>query len=327
MPGTIFGLPLSQQITALGRPMAGCKLYIYQANTTTPATAYQDYGLTAGLELPWPIEADGNGRIPQFWLNDGTYRTRLTDAAGTVQFDNPSVVALGPSSGESGGGGVDANAIFRTGDPLWIPVSGARSGFIRMNGRTFGSAISGAAERANADTEALFIHAWENFPNSLCAVSGGRGASAAADFAANKTITALDMRDRAAFGLDDMGSTALNGFSGITFSAGNGIIAGSAGGAATQAIAQANLPAVNFTVAASGNVTPTVGGLNAFAVFQGAGTNNAPSSAGLSVYQTTAFGILETKTVNVTGTAASGGSGTAIDKMAPFRLGTWYWKL
>ena len=42
--------------------------------------------------------------------------------------------------------------------------------------------------RANADTAWLFTFLYNNFSNTLAPVSGGRGANAAADYAAHKTI-------------------------------------------------------------------------------------------------------------------------------------------
>jgi len=83
----------------------------------------------------------------------------------------------------------------------------APTGWVRANGRTIGNAASSASERANADTETLYAFLWNNYSDSVCAVSTGRGATAAIDYAANKTITLPDLRGRGFFGLDDMGNT------------------------------------------------------------------------------------------------------------------------
>jgi hypothetical protein len=241
--GTIFGLPLSQQFVENGEPMSGGSLYIYEAGTSTPATAYESFSLTTGTELPHPMTLDSSGRIPEFWLNDGAYRVRLTDAAGNEIFDINSTTALGASTGTGGGGdSVGESSIFQVGDIFWQPVNSSRTGWVRANARTIGSSSSGATERANADTEDLFLFLWNNFDNTLCAVSGGRGGSAAADWAANKTITTLDMRGRLAYGMDTMGYSAASVVAGAT-------TAGGAFGQEEKAIAQANLPNVNFTEA------------------------------------------------------------------------------
>jgi microcystin-dependent protein len=60
---------------------------------------------------------------------------------------------------------------------------------VMMNDGSIGSAASGATTRANADTQALYTLLWTNISNTWAPVSGGRGASAAADFSANKTLT------------------------------------------------------------------------------------------------------------------------------------------
>jgi len=64
----------------------------------------------------------------------------------------------------------------------------ADSGWVLMNDTTIGNAASGASGRANADTADLFTLLWTNTADAQCAVSTGRGVSAAADYAANKTI-------------------------------------------------------------------------------------------------------------------------------------------
>lgn len=76
------------------------------------------------------------------------------------------------------------------------------------DGRTIGSASSGGTARANADMETLFTHLWNNSSNTYLVIqtSAGanttRGASAAADFAANKRMPLPDARGRTLTSLD-----------------------------------------------------------------------------------------------------------------------------
>ena len=98
---------------------------------------------------------------------------------------------------------------------------------MRLNGRTIGSATSGATERANTDTQALFEYLWQN--DSALAVSTGRGASSSADWAANKTIALPDGRGRVLAALDDMGSTAAGRLTSSYFGA-SGTTLGAVGG-------------------------------------------------------------------------------------------------
>lgn len=70
-----------------------------------------------------------------------------------------------------------------TADATWI-MWGNGTGVL-----TIGDGSSGGLIRANADTAALFALYWNNYTNTQCPVSSGRGVSAAADFAAHKTIS------------------------------------------------------------------------------------------------------------------------------------------
>lgn len=79
--------------------------------------------------------------------------------------------------------------VFTTGDVKLTLKTTADAGWVLMNDGTIGDASSGATTRANADTSALFALLWNNTADAECPVSTGRGANAAADFAAHKTIT------------------------------------------------------------------------------------------------------------------------------------------
>ena len=84
----------------------------------------------------------------------------------------------------------------------------APSGWVEANGGTIGNAASGGTLRANADTVNLFNVLWAlnatDFPLQT-SVGGAstRGASAAADFAANRRIVVRDMRAEFIRGLDN----------------------------------------------------------------------------------------------------------------------------
>lgn len=131
---------------------------------------------------------------------------------------------------------------FTTGDYKSRFGTGTLDGYVRCNGRTIGDDGSGASERANADTEALYTLLWNESTNAEIVVSGGRGASAAADFAAGKTITLPDARNSVMAFLDGMGSSDT---SRIT-SAGAGIDGtkiGARGGSQTHQLTEAQMPA------------------------------------------------------------------------------------
>lgn len=85
---------------------------------------------------------------------------------------------------------------WSTGDVKMTMKTVADSGWIMCNDGTIGKAGSAATTRANDDCQALFTLLWNNVSNAYAAVSGGRGASAAADWAAGKTIALTKMLGR-----------------------------------------------------------------------------------------------------------------------------------
>jgi hypothetical protein len=152
---------------------------------------------TENASGPYPIAGNPGGGIPAtkpgpFWYHmiteslaqvilgaglalDKTVLTRLKEA----------IVLLG------------AQGAWSTGDIKLTMKTVADAGWVMMNDGTIGNAASGGTTRANADTVALFTLLWTNVSNTWAAVSGGRGASAAADYAANKTIALTKKLGRA----------------------------------------------------------------------------------------------------------------------------------
>lgn len=86
---------------------------------------------------------------------------------------------------------------FTTGDMKATLKAVADAGWVLMDDGTIGDTTSSATTRADDDTEDLFTLLWTNCADAQCAVSGGRGASAAADFAAHKTIALPKILGRA----------------------------------------------------------------------------------------------------------------------------------
>ncbi len=322
MAGSI-SLSLSQQFDELGSPLSGGRLHFIQAGTTsTPQNAFYDVDLT--FPLPNPVILNAAGRVPAFYLADGQIKIRLTSATGVEQIVQDNILVIGPSSGGGGGGGVDPSVIFQTGDVMWLDVQGTRSGWVRDNGRTIGAASSGATERANADTSALYTFLYNNFPNTICPVSGGRGANAAADFAANKTIQLPNKQNAVAGGLDDMGATAAGGYSGVPVVLGDVTTAGSVLGENTHALTTAELAthshanALNDPGHTHVETTATLTGPSP-------GISNNENASNTSP-RTTVHSTLSS-TTGMTITNANAGSGTAHNTVQKTVLGTWYRKL
>lgn len=239
-----------------GKPLSGAKAYFLAADSDESITVYADYSL--GTALPNPVQANGEGVFPPVFFDnaDGFYRQRITDASGVIVTGTD--VGILPIISPGGGGGgaevpVDPNSLWKTGDVKHRLGTGVHAGWVRANARTIGSATSGATERANADAQALFEHLWQNLSDTICPVSGGRGATSADDWAANKTIQTPDFRGVPLAGLDDMGNTAAGRLTVASFSSpGNGpTTLGAKGGAEQITLAETNLPVINFSATAT----------------------------------------------------------------------------
>jgi hypothetical protein len=327
--GTVPGFSLVPQFDLTGKIAPGCKLYVVQAGTvSTPQNAYQDSSLT--LLQPNPMLCDAAGRLPQWFVADGSIKLRLTDKNGVQIFAQDGLLVVGASSGGGGGSPVDPTTILATGDMKVAYGTGILSGFVRANGRTIGSATSGATERANADCSALFQYLWGADAN--LAVSGGRGASAAADWAANKTLTLPDWRGKTIAGIDDMGAGDSGTLTGATPVTGNAFTLGAKYGASARAIAQNNLPNVAPSFAgSSGSVS--VLSTNTNNVF---GTPSGPQTAASGGGVGALTGTFSTTQITSTGTSTPSGTVSSIngnvaqvamDTMQPTLLASVYLKL
>lgn len=118
-----------------------------------------------GLSLPTPTE-------------DGQILFR--NATGDLEWRNSDIL--------------DADA--KTGDVEHTIATTAADTWIMMDDGTIGNAASGATTRANADTEDLFKLLYASCDNTICPVSGGRGASSQADYDAGKTLTLPQVKNR-----------------------------------------------------------------------------------------------------------------------------------
>jgi hypothetical protein len=164
-------------------------------------------------------------------------------------------------------------------------------GFVWASGKTIGSATSGATERANADTQQLFMQFWLlGF-----VVVGGAGASGSADWAANKQITLPNCSGRVSAGRDNLSGTnqgilSPSGIASTTL--------GAVGGAATESAGvsvSGNLSvSTNVSVSVSGTLNGSVTGTNATA---GAGSGAGGLAGGGSP-------------VSVSGSLGGGGTGS-----------------
>lgn len=238
-----------------GDPYVGAVVEFFDAGTTTPQTVYTDSSLSTAAGIS-ARTANASGMFGALFLNPtpGSYRIRITAADATVIWDVDGIsVPQNADYVPPEAGSTDPTLLFTTGMLQNYYGTTAPAGWVRSNGRTIGSATSGATERANSDCQALFLALWA--ADSTLSVSGGRGGTAAGDWAGNKTIALPDFRGRALVGLDTMGNTAASILTGID-------TLGETTGAETATLTIANLPAHDHggVTSSNGAHTHTVSG-------------------------------------------------------------------
>lgn len=300
-----------------GDPYSGAKVYFFDNGTTTPKVTYT----TADLSIPHdhPVVANSAGMFPAIFLDEQTtYRLRITDAADVLIWDVDSISAPTTEVPDPPTSNTENQYLYQTGDIKMAWRTSAPTGYVRCNGRTIGAAASGATERANADCEDLFVHLWEQDDN--LAVSGGRGATSAGDWAAAKTIVLPDFRGRVPVGLLGMGNTASTLISDAQTDNGDADELGGTAGASTHALTTAEMPSHTHTgtTDSAGAHTHTVP------------ISDGPNVGGGGASRMTAGGSINTGSAGAhthTFTTASAGSGDAHENLQPSLLVPYFIKL
>lgn len=128
------------------------------------------------------------------WLNAVQEEIANTIEAAGIQLSKPdntqlhaAILALIAANQQIG---------FETGDVKLTLATVAPPGWVMCDDGTIGPSGSGATSREDDDTEALYKLIWNNIPDGFAPVSGGRGASADADWAAGKPIALTRMLGR-----------------------------------------------------------------------------------------------------------------------------------
>lgn len=197
-------------------------LRVTGTTTTTAITLAEGQRRILLAAGAWPLTHGASLILPgaaSYTCAAGDLLIVIGEAAGVVRVDirkADGTAVVAPSSGFVTGMGMD-----------WF-LAAAPSGWIFAAG-TIGDASSSASNRAHADCQSLYVALWTDYADAEAPVSGGRGISALADWAAHKTIGVPDARGRVTAGRDTMVSaasrltTAGSGVDGATLGASGGV--------------------------------------------------------------------------------------------------------
>lgn len=296
-------------VVALDPPLStvivGMPIRVKIANTNTGAST-----LNPGPGALPIVNPDGTA-LGSGAISSGGVYTFTADGAGNYQLVSASNAALSSSG------------VQTTGDMKFRPTAETLTGYTKANAQTIGGVSSNGSQLASASALQQFSWLWTNFSNTQCptltsgGVPVGRGASAAADFAANRQITLLDWRGVGPKGLDTMGNSAAGTYSGVPFTLGNSSTAGAVAGENTHALSSAE----NGTHA-HGVTDPqhlhTFGAQSATLLYSGGGVSQAFENPG---------GSTNTGSSSTGISINNSGSGTAHNTVDLSMLGTWYIKL
>lgn len=100
---SLFDTGIFSVVNSAGAPLSGAKLYFYTAGTTTPLNTYSDSALT--IPNSNPVVADANGRFPDIYLSQTSYKYILKTSADVTlitQDNYDPALALSVISGSTG---------------------------------------------------------------------------------------------------------------------------------------------------------------------------------------------------------------------------------
>lgn len=250
-----LGYIMTSQIAYLfqeGIPEYNASTTYYQNSIVKQTGTYQLYGSKTDTNTGNALTDTVNWR-PLIDLS-ATVANATTSAAGIVQLATEANLAKNSTSGNVPTAAQLVAHGFVTGDIKYTSLSTLQDGWVWGAG-TIGNAVSNATNRGNADTLSLFTAYWNDpaytytgttatSPALQVYDSAGnpvtKGASAIADFNANRTIAVVDYRDRVLAGRGNMVGSA-GRLSGQTFGV-SGNALGNNGGEESHTLSIAEMP-------------------------------------------------------------------------------------
>lgn len=171
--------------------------YLRVKNASSGAGVFASLQLQTNA-LNWEVGTEGSGR---FFVYNGTRDCIAIPSTGEVTLYKPNRVDA-PTSANELVRKTDLEAAVAAAVSLFslpvgtiAPIADLTSpaGWLLIDGKTIGSAASGATARANADTATLYAKLWTFDAAAVpiftsAGAASTRGANAAADFAANKRL-------------------------------------------------------------------------------------------------------------------------------------------
>lgn len=96
---TVLQIFIPQWCDQYGAPLAGGKLYSFEAGTSTPLALYTDPGLTVAYSNPIILNADGRPAGPIYMLTTPAYKFRIDDSNDvTIIGPGDFIIAAAPAS-------------------------------------------------------------------------------------------------------------------------------------------------------------------------------------------------------------------------------------
>jgi len=253
---------------------------------------------------------------------------------GTIWMSTADNNTTNPDAG--GANWVQAPGQIPIGTPVQSLTSTVPYGYVSANGKTIGNAASNATDRANADTQFLFAFVWANCPSATCPIytnSGSastRGASAAADYAANKAIAVNNMNGAALMGADSQGGSSSNNLASVPVTSGNATTPASILGENLHALTVAELAAHTHSITDPGHThSITDPGHSHGGVIIGAGGVGIQSGSGYTSDQGSTASSHTGITINsaMTGITATNSTGNGTGHNTVPRSVIVYWNL